>query len=74
MNAYDAAEALQTRLEVYSWLNAVAVGEFDGRPAIYAYTKTAVRHPELQKLKSDGWMGYKVLIEKVGIVKPAAFI
>jgi hypothetical protein len=66
MGIYEAAESLQERLERFDWLTAVAADEIDHQPVIYAYLRYAVKSPELDSLKRDGWMGYNVIIERVG--------
>lgn len=71
MGIQEAAESLQNRLEKHDWLTAVAVGEINDRPAIYVYLKYAVKSAELDSLKRDGWMGYQVIVERVGTVRPA---
>ena len=67
---FEAAEALQRKLEAFPWLTAVAVGELDGREVIFVYAKS-LRHKEVDSLRHDGWMGYEVIVEKVGTIRPA---
>lgn len=70
MSIEKAAESLNERLESHEWLTAVAVGELDFRDVIYVYVKS-LRHKELDELKRNGWMGYEVVIEKIGTIHPA---
>jgi hypothetical protein len=71
MGIYEAAQSLQETLERFDWLTAVAVGEMDNQPVIYVYLPYAVKSPQLDSLKRDGWMGYSVIIERVGTIRPA---
>lgn len=70
-NVFDAAAELQTTLEQYNWLSAIAVGKVDGQDVIFVYLKKAVRSAIIEELKADGWHGFKVFVEKVGTIHPA---
>lgn len=70
MTISEAAEALQAKLEAFDWLTAVAIGARDLREVIYVYVKST-RHKEIDQLKRDGWMGYEVVVEKIGAIHPA---
>lgn len=72
MNIYDAADKLQNRLDKSPWLNSVGAGETDnGEEAIFIYTSGTPSKPsELDDLAKNGWMGFRVVIERVGRSRP----
>lgn len=72
MGINEAAELLQKRLRGYSWLTAVAVGGLDDKEVIFVYTRYPVNHKELEMLKSQGWHGYDVKVERVGVARALA--
>ena len=72
MNIHDAAERLQERLEQYSWLASIGVGRINQQDAIYVYTRYAINSREIGELLKSGWMGYPVVVEKVGSLRPLA--
>lgn len=70
MTIFEAADALNERLEPFRWFSAVGVGGTGEHDAIVVYVKS-LSHPELEEIRA-GWMGYPVEVLKMGQVYPAA--
>lgn len=65
-----AAKELNRRYRSSSWFISVGVGQTErGSSAIYLYVKSR-RHRELNEFDKV-WMGYQLIIEVVGSIKPA---
>jgi len=65
MTIEEAADSLQRRIGRPDWLNAIGVGEKDGRPALYVYLKTKDVPPADYVTE---WMGYQVVWKVIGRV------
>lgn len=70
MDIRQAVTELQQRLEKFKWLTAIAIGNANGEDVIYVYLRVATKHPEIKSLKKDGWLGYRVIVERIGSVFP----
>jgi hypothetical protein len=71
MGARDAAESLQSRLERNDWLTGVGVGSLNGQPVLYVYLKYPIKNDETESLRVNGWMGFPVIVDRVGSIRPA---
>ena len=67
----EAASQLDRKLRSKSWYISVGVGETErGANAIFLYVKNS-KHRELANFDKV-WMGYQLVIEPVGSIRPAA--
>ena len=64
----DNAAELQTFLGCPDWLNFIGVGETDGKPCIYLYTK---RKKFSRCDIPETWCGVPVKVKRIGKIRPA---
>jgi hypothetical protein len=71
MTPEQAAQSLDKELRPYPWYIAVGVGNpDDGQPALFLYVKSG-KHRKLSAV-SQGWRGFKVVVEVTGAMHPLA--
>lgn len=68
MTPERAAQKLDERLRSHNWYLSTGVGTTAVGEALFVYVKSQ-NHPELKTL-GDRWMGYDLLIRKVGSILP----
>jgi hypothetical protein len=67
----QAALELNNALEGLDWFAAVAVGGLGEKEVIFVYTTRSVANKWTENLRSYGWRGFDVRVEKVGRPQPA---
>lgn len=65
----QAAKSLDAELRRFSWFISVGIGESASGSVLFVYVRSQ-RHKELDKLRTQGWLGYSVVVRKVGNIRP----
>jgi len=68
---YIAGHHLACSLRHHLWFSTVSIESPENCGELVVYTNKRVNNEATQRLKLNGWRGYKVLIKNIGKSRPA---